>query len=71
MIDLRADLTGSDRVGVARIAKRSCRELITPGALVQAGTTTAWEWVRVEAVVDEEVLFTRVMPSAPRDTFNG
>jgi hypothetical protein len=68
VIDLRANLPvrDEDRIGVAKMTRHTPRELVTPGALLRAGTTLEWEWVRVEEVINDEVLFTRVMSAAPR-----
>jgi hypothetical protein len=66
MIDLRAmlDPSSTDRVGCVSMSPRTDRNIVSPGALVRAGTRMYSEWVRVEAIEGEWVLYTRVMPAA-------
>ena len=66
MTDIRTDLStrNAHEPCIAAVTARTDRDLVVPGALVRAGTRMLWEWVRVEAIDDTHVVFTRVMPSA-------
>jgi hypothetical protein len=61
-IDLPADLNVEDDQGrnIARLSDAVTPEMVTPGAVLVAGTPRAWSWAVVEAVEDGSVYFRQV-----------
>jgi hypothetical protein len=68
-LDLWADLNSEDDEGLnwTMLSKATSPEDVRPGAILKAGTETAWSWVRIEAVDDDgQVHFARISDGEPR-----
>jgi hypothetical protein len=54
-LDLWADLNSEDDEGLnwTMLSRALSPENVRPGAMLKAGSATAWSWVRIQAVDDD------------------
>ncbi|MGH9083133.1 MAG: hypothetical protein ACRDWN_07295 [Acidimicrobiales bacterium] len=70
-LDLRADLNNEDDTGLnwALLSKAVDPDAVKPGAVLRAGTSRSWSWVRIVAVDDDgQVHFRQISGAEARQS---